>query len=240
MTRINQIAQAFAAGVAFARSTGLAMDAAEEDKGYWRTIRGHKIHFGPDGKATNAPDWLKSSTRGTEKRGEPGDLDKALADFVNKYYRYIEDDIRQDFAQTNKSIDKFGDPDYKIPGADLFTEMKIKTGLNSIKNYAEAIADQTNMTTLEVATAAENEDLNKNGVENIYRKLQSIEKRAAELAGRTDTAMQGLNEHNSHEDAAQEIAKIKKALTELDRRSYDLYNEAVEAIKWTSEERRGR
>lgn len=43
MTRINQIAQAFAAGVAFARSTGLAMDAAEEDKGYWRTIRGHKI-----------------------------------------------------------------------------------------------------------------------------------------------------------------------------------------------------
>ena len=58
MTRINQIAQAFAAGVAFARSTGLAMDAAEEDKGYWRTIRGHKIHFGPDGKATNAPDWF--------------------------------------------------------------------------------------------------------------------------------------------------------------------------------------
>ena len=36
MTKINQIAYAFAAGVAFARSTGLAMDAAEEDKGYWR------------------------------------------------------------------------------------------------------------------------------------------------------------------------------------------------------------
>lgn len=240
MTRINQIAQAFAQGVKFAENLKLAMDAAEEDKGFWRTIRGHKIHFGPDGKATNAPDWFKGSTKGTEKRGKPGDLDKALADFVNKYYRYIEDDIRQDFAQTNKNIDKFGDPDYKIPSADLFTEMKIKTGLNSIKNYAEAVADQINMTTLEVATAVENEDLNKNAVENIYRKLQSIEKRAAELAGRTDTAMQGLNEHNSHEDAAQEIAKIKKALTELDRRSYDLYNEAVEAIKWTSEEQRGR
>jgi len=71
MTKINQIAQAFAAGVAFARSAGLAMDAAEEDKGFWRTIRGRKIHFGPDGKATNAPDWFKGSTQEPEKRDEP-------------------------------------------------------------------------------------------------------------------------------------------------------------------------
>ena len=102
MTRINQIAQAFAAGVAFARSTGLAMDAAEEDKGYWRTIRGHKIHFGPDGKATNAPDWLKNASTGTEPSKSPKDL----AALVGKRYGELEDKIRYRYEYTYEDIDK--------------------------------------------------------------------------------------------------------------------------------------
>ena len=92
MTKINQIAQAFAAGVAFARSTGLAMDAAEEDKGYWRTIRGHKIHFGPDGKATNAPDWFNgTSTGGTESSKSPKDLAALVG---KRYVAKLERDTR--------------------------------------------------------------------------------------------------------------------------------------------------
>ena len=164
---------------------------------------------------------------------------KALADLVKKEYGKVENKIRQDFAQTHKDIDKFSDPDFKIPGVNFGTEVRIKSGLNTIKNYTEAVADQINMTAKEVAHAAEHDDFNRAGVENVWNKIKQLEKKSMNLAGRTDTAMHGLGwmSTNGHEDAARDITKLKDEAIKLDRESYDLYHEAIDAIRQYSRSR---
>ena len=235
MTKINQIAQAFAAGVAFARSTGLAMDAAEEDKGYWRTIRGHKIHFGPDGKATNAPDWFNSSSTGGTETSKSS---KDLAAYIDKRFREKEDKIR--YRYDYEDIDKIGEPDYKLPGANLANETRIKTGLNSIKIWSESMADDVGMITQEVVDATENGDLNKTEVESIWRKLNAIEKEAKDQANRTNAAMRRLKKAKArdYEDLASDITAIKDEVVKLEGKTYHLYSETVKAIKRASDERR--
>lgn len=164
---------------------------------------------------------------------------KALADLVKKEYGKVEDKIRQDFEQTHKDIDKFSDPAYKIPGVNFSAEVRIKSGLNTIKNYTAAVADQINMTAKEVAHAAEYNDFNRAGVENVWSKIKQLEKKSKNLAGRTDTAMHGLGwmSTNGHEDAARDITKLKDEAIKLDRESYDLYHEALEAIRQYSRSR---
>lgn len=236
MTRINQIAQAFAAGVAFARSAGLAMDAAEEDKGYWRTIRGRKIHFGPDGKATNAPNWFKGTSTG---RTEPNKSPKDLAALVDKRYRELEDKIRSRYEYTYEDIDKIGEPDYKLPGANLANETRIKTGLNSIKIWSESMADYVGMTTQEVVDAIESGDLNKTDAEGIWRKLNAIEKEAKDLVNQTSAAIRGLKKAKArdYEDLASDITALKDETVKLDGKTYHLYSETVKAIRASKERR---
>lgn len=236
MNNIKQLADAFAAGVAFARSAGLAMDAAEEDKGFWRTIRGRKIHFGPDGKATNAPDWLKSaSTGGTESSKSPKDL----AALVGKRYGELEDKIRYRYEYTYDDIDKIGEPDYKLPGANLANETRIKTGLNTIKTWSESMADYVGMTTQEVVDAIENGDLTKTDAEGIWRKLRAIEKEAKDLVNRTSAAIRGLKKAKArdYKDLADDITALKDETVKLDGKTYHLYSETIKAIR-SSKERR--
>lgn len=238
MTKIDQIAQAFAQGVKFAENLKLAMDAAEEDKGYWRTIRGRKIHFGPDGKATNAPDWFKSSSTGGT---EPSKSSKDLAALVGKRYRELEDKIRYRYEDTYEDIDKIGEPDYKLPGAGLINETRIKTGLNTTKIWSESMADQVSMTTQEVVDAIENGDLNKTEAESIWRELNAIEKKAKDLANRTSSAIRRLKKakaRRDYEDLANDITDIKDETVKLDGKTYHLYSETIKAIKRSSDERR--
>lgn len=176
---------------------------------------------------------------GPANAGALAEKGKALADLVKKEYGKVENKIRQDFAQTHKDIDKFSDPDFKIPGVNFGTEVRIKSGLNTIKNYTEALADQINMTAHEVAHAAEYDDFNRAGVENVWNKIKQLEKKSKNLAGRTDTAMHGLGQMslNGHEDAARDITKLKDEAIKLDSESYDLYHEAIEAIRQYSRSR---
>lgn len=187
------------------------------------------------GKVINGP----AKANATANAGALAEKGKALADLVKKEYGKVEDKIRQDFAQTHKDIDKFSDPDFKIPGVNFSAEVRIKSGLNTIKNYTEALADQINMTAKEVAHAAEYDDFNRAGVENVWSKIKQIEKKAMNLAGRTDTAMHGLGgmSTNGHEDAARDITKLKDEAIKLDRESYDLYHEAIDAIRQYSRSR---
>lgn len=182
------------------------------------------------------PKAKKSETHSAGALTEKG---KALSDLVKKEYGKVENNIRQDFAQTYKDIDKFSDPDFKIPGVDFSADIRIKSGLNSIKNYTESLANQINMTAKEVAHAAEHDDFNRAGVENVWSKIKQLEKKSKNLAGRTDTAMHGLAwmSTNGHEDAARDIAKLKEEAVKLDRESYDLYHEALEAIRQYSRSR---
>lgn len=176
---------------------------------------------------------------GPANAGALAEKGKALADLVKKEYGKVENKIRQDFAQTHKDIDKFSDPDFKIPGVNFSAEVRIKSGLNTIKNYTEALADQINMTAHEVARAAEYDDFNRAGVENVWSKIKQLEKKSKNLAGRTDTAMHGLGwmSTNGHEDAARDITKLKDEAIKLDRESYDLYHEAIDAIRQYSRSR---
>lgn len=176
---------------------------------------------------------------GPANAGALAEKGKALADLVKKEYGKVENKIRQDFAQTHKDIDKFSDPDFKIPGVNFGTEVRIKSGLNTIKNYTEALADQINMTAHEVAHAAEYDDFNRAGVENVWSKIKQLEKKSKNLAGRTDTAMHGLGQMslNGHEDAARDITKLKDEAIKLDSESYDLYHEAIDAIRQYSRSR---
>lgn len=176
---------------------------------------------------------------GPANAGALAEKGKALADLVKKEYGKVENKIRQDFAQTHKDIDKFSDPDFKIPGVNFGTEVRIKSGLNTIKNYTEALADQINMTAHEVAHAAEYDDFNRAGVENVWNKIKQLEKKSKNLAGRTDTAMHGLGQMslNGHEDAARDITKLKDEAIKLDSESYDLYHEAIDAIRQYSRSR---
>ena len=176
---------------------------------------------------------------GPANAGALAEKGKALADLVKKEYGKVEDKIRQDFEQTHKDIDKFSDPAFKIPGVNFSAEVRIKSGLNTIKNYTEALADQINMTAHEVAHAAEHDDFNRAGVENVWSKIKQLEKKSKNLAGRTDTAMHGLGRMslNGHEDAARDITKLKDEAIKLDRESYDLYHEAIDAIRQYSRSR---
>lgn len=176
---------------------------------------------------------------GPANAGALAEKGKALADLVKKEYGKVENKIRQDFAQTHKDIDKFSDPDFKIPGVNFGTEVRIKSGLNTIKNYTEALADQINMTAHEVAHAAEYDDFNRAGVENVWNKIKQLEKKSKNLAGRTDTAMHGLGQMslNGHEDAARDITKLKDEAIKLDSESYDLYHEVIDAIRQYSRSR---
>ena len=187
------------------------------------------------GKVINGP--AKASA--TANAGALTEKGKALADLVKKEYGKVEDKIRQDFAQTHKDIDKFSDPAFKIPGVNFSAEVRIKSGLNTIKNYTEAVADQINMTAKEVAHAAEYNDFNRAGVENVWSKIKQLEKKSKNLAGRTDTAMHGLGwmSTNGHEDAARDITKLEDEAIKLDRESYDLYHEAIDAIRQYSRSR---
>ena len=187
------------------------------------------------GKMINGP--AKANT--PANAGALAEKGKALADLVKKEYGKVENKIRQDFAQTHKDIDKFSDPDFKIPGVNFSAEVRIKSGLNTIKNYTEALADQINMTAHEVAHAAEYDDFNRAGVENVWNKIKQLEKKSKNLAGRTDTAMHGLGQMslNGHEDAARDIAKLKDEAIKLDSESYDLYHEVIDAIRQYSRSR---
>lgn len=187
------------------------------------------------GKVINGP----ARANAPANAGALTEKGKALADLVKKEYGKVENKIRQDFAQTHKDIDKFSDPGFKIPGVNLSAEVRIKSGLNTIKNYTEAVADQINMTAHEVAHAAEYDDFNRAGVENVWSKIKQLEKKSKNLAGRTDTAMHGLGwmSTNGHEDAARDITKLKDEAIKLDRESYDLYHEAIDAIRQYSRSR---
>lgn len=189
------------------------------------------------GKMINGP-RAKTGTKPTSA-GALAEKGKALSDLVKKEYGKVEDKIRQDFAQTHKDIDKFSDPDFKIPGVNFGAEVRIKSGLNTIKNYTESLADQINMTTNEVARAAEYDDFNRAGVENVWNKIRQLEKKSKNLVGRTDTAMHGLDRMslNGHEDTARDITKLKEEAVKLDRESYDLYHEALDAIRQYSRSR---
>ena len=189
------------------------------------------------GKMINGP-RAKTGTKPTNA-GALAEKGKALSDLVKKEYGKVENKIRQDFAQTHKDIDKFSDPDYKIPGVNFGAEVRIKSGLNTIKNYTESLADQINMTTNEVARAAEHDDFNRAGVENVWSKVKQLEKKNKNLIGRTDTAIHGLERMslNGHEDTARDITKLKEEAVKLDRESYDLYHEALEAIRQYSRSR---
>lgn len=190
------------------------------------------------GKVINGPARARTGTK-PANAGALTEKGKALADLVKKEYGKVEDKIRQDFAQTHKDIDKFSDPDFKIPGVNFGTEVRIKSGLNTIKNYTEALADQINMTAHEVAHAAEYDDFNRAGVENVWNKIKQLEKKSKNLAGRTDTAMHGLGQMslNGHEDTARDITKLKDEAIKLDSESYDLYHEAIDAIRQYSRSR---
>lgn len=187
------------------------------------------------GKVINGP----ARTSATANAGTLAEKGKALADLAKKEYGKVENKIRQDFAQTHKDIDKFSDPAYKIPGVDFSAEVRIKSGLNTIKNYTESLADQINMTAKEVARAVEHDDFNRAGVENVWNKIKQLEKKSKNLAGRTDTAMHGLDQMstNGHEDDARDITKLKDEAIKLDRESYDLYHEAIDAIRQYSRSR---
>lgn len=198
------------------------------------------------GKMINGPAKASAGERTRSRTGtKPANVGalaekgKALADLVKKEYGKVEDKIRQDFAQTHKDIDKFSDPDFKIPGVNFSAEVRIKSGLNTIKNYTESLADQIRMTAKEVARAAEHDDFNRAGVENVWSKIKQLEKKSKNLAGRTDTAMHGLGwmSTNGHEDAARDITKLKDEAIKLDRESYDLYHEALDAIRQYSRSR---
>lgn len=224
MNDIKQLADAFAAGVAFARSAGLAMDAAEEDKGFWRTIRGRKIHFGPDGEATNAPDWFNPSKAKLSLKAQEAVEGSKIKDFRDEFKEVHGKplDARTIYGEFSSLEKEIKDLETKREYSRDQLNAKIKNDAKSIRNAAENVKGEARDIADNVADALDvaQSYLNKGNGADLNR-LYAVSRMAAE------TVQNGLT---GISDYAGDRAKQKEQLDAL-RETADKLHDHIETAQ---------
>ena len=198
MNHIKQLADAFAAGVAFARSASLAMDAAEEDKGFWRTIRGRKIHFGPDGKATNAPDWFNPNKIKLSPKAQEAVEGSKIKDFRDEFKEVHGKplDARTIYGEFSSLEKEIKDLETKNEYSRDQLRAKIKNDAKSIRNAAESVKGEARDIADSVADAldvAQNYLDKGNGAD--LNRLYAVSRMAAEVV---QNGLTGISDYDGN------------------------------------------
>ena len=201
MTKIDQIAQAFAQGVKFAENLKLAMDAAkgkDDEDGHWVTIgEGEEArHVLIKGKKKAAKtESKKAETKTKTKKSETSsaglltEKGAALAQLAEREYDKVITALKDDIG----SIES--DPTFP-PTAKRYETVPIKSRLRGIKNGLSDVTKDLSIIKEEVSKAVKADNFNRQAVESVWRAMKQLKDRAAYVVGRANSETAWLSRNN--------------------------------------------
>lgn len=203
MTKIDQIAQAFAQGVKFAENLKLAMDAAKdgEENGHWVTIG-----EGEEARPVFIKDKKAKSKKAESKKAESKSKDKAkksetssvgaltekgsaLAQLAEREYDKVITALKDDIG----SIES--DPTFP-PTAKRYEIVPIKSRLRGIKHGLSDVHTYLSVIKDEVSKAVKEGNFNRRGVESVWKAMKQLKDRTSSVVSQTDSVTAWLSRNN--------------------------------------------
>lgn len=250
MTKIDQIAQAFAQGVKFAENLKLAMDAAKgkDDEIHWRTIgKGEEAHpvpiAGPDPKAAKTES--KPAQQRTESRREmetrhrqevaaranrsQEDIEAAHQVFL-KFDRSAMRTMMEVSGVTFPAQQRMRDIIRgEIPGADGSAEKSIKDSLRQIRSNIDAFNKTMGKIQGRIAKAAGDGKIGEDRANAELRDYRRYYKTFADYIVRTSKQMNNLDHttNDGHREDREVLSKIANLTSEMVKDAAD-WRESLE------------
>ena len=226
MTKIDQIAQAFAQGVKFAENLKMAMDAAKgkaDEDGHWVTIgEGDEARpvfiKGAKKKAAKTESKKAESKKAESKKSETKTKTKkaetpragllteqgsSLAQLAEREYDKVITAIKDDV----RSIES--DPTFP-PEVKRYETVPIKSNLRNIKNKLSDVNKDLSTVKDEVSKAVKDGNFNRQGVESVWRAMKQLKDRAAYVVSHTnsETAWLGRNNTRGMTETAETLNRL--------------------------------
>lgn len=220
MTKIDQIAQAFAQGVKFAENLKLAMDAAkgsQDEDGHWVTIgegeearpvfiKGAKKKAAKtESKKSETKTKTKTKTKKSEtpRAGLLTEQGSSLAQLAEREYDKVITAIKDDVS----SIES--DPTFP-PEVKRYETVPIKSNLRNIKAKLSDVNKDLSTVKDEVSKAVKDGNFNRQGVESVWRAMKQLKDRAAYVVSHTnsETAWLGRNNTRGMTETAETLNRL--------------------------------
>ena len=220
MTKINQIAQAFAQGVKFAENLKLAMDAAkgkDDENGHWVTIgegeEARPVFIKGAKKKAAKTESKKAESKPAQQRtkksktpsaaGLLNEKGSALAQLAEREYDKVITAIKDDIG----SIES--DPTFP-PEVKRYETVPIKSNLRNIKSKLSDVNKDLSTVKDEVSKAVKDGNFNRQGVESVWRGMKQLKDRAAYVISHTnsETAWLGRNNASGMNETADTLNRL--------------------------------